>query len=457
MDFTLEEFKKRFSAIAEQANTDGNYEIASFFYNLLNKSSVDEKIYKSLFDFADSMDEKDVCVFDCLLGLNATVDWFDFAEFIADQRGNLSNYKDIIAAAFHAGIDCEELKNIEKDTSGLNDFKEKVNELINSEINQSVVSNVDLDSDKQLSHLEVESEFIQHLKAENAQLNSRLDETLKELNTYRDEQKRIMETSFESKHKVMQSKMDVDRLNKDLQRSKVMYSILEKKYAFQKNMIVQLQNINHSIVKENNDLKEEFQSIDSLKALHAEEISSYKSDCIEKQARIESLEQELVLLKDNLRETEKRLNDLSINGISEDAQNLSDFHTVEHPSNNDNYDKFIISPKKDDNNLLDYNDEDLIAITNNEDTVRKHSNIFSNLLGKFFKKRFEDSTSEDQYNRIVTKILQNEYKTDAIYKIANRVSKESSDESRIKLYELVCKKTPEDEIINVFKMSNLSA
>lgn len=116
-----------------------------------------------------------------------------------------------------SGLDCEILKDIEKNSSGSEDFMalvdKAIGELDASDEKEPVA--VDPKSESRL-----ESEFIAHLKHENEQLNIRLDNTLKELNECRDEQKNIMESSIADKHVFMNSKVELERLQNSMKNVK---------------------------------------------------------------------------------------------------------------------------------------------------------------------------------------------------------------------------------------------
>ena len=237
MELSVKDYLERLKVLAGQAEKDGKKKVQEFILHLTDADNIDVRIFRSIYDYYDSLNDTDIPVFEYLLAHNVNVTWYDFVEFLSDQRGNIIDYFDIITRALQSGLDCEILKDIEKNSSGSEDFMalvdKAIGELDASDEKEPVA--VDPKSESRL-----ESEFIAHLKHENEQLNIRLDNTLKELNECRDEQKNIMESSIADKHVLMNSKVELERLQNSLKKREAAYTILEKKFQAQKEMIVQL-------------------------------------------------------------------------------------------------------------------------------------------------------------------------------------------------------------------------
>lgn len=66
-----------------------------------------------------------------------------------------------------------------------------------------------------------------------------------------------MESSIADKHVLMNSKVELERLQNSLKKREAAYTILEKKFQAQKEMIVQLGEVNNTVVNENERLVQE--------------------------------------------------------------------------------------------------------------------------------------------------------------------------------------------------------
>lgn len=445
VELSVNDYLERLKVLAEQADKDGKKKVQEFILHLVEADNVDVRIFSSIYDYYDSLNDVDIPIFEYLLANKVNVAWYDFIEFLSDQRGNIIDYFDIITRAFQSGLDCETLKEIEKNSSELKDFAaladKAISELDTDEKNEPVTLETSTGSN-------LESEFIAHLKKENEQLNIRLENTLKELNECRDEQKRIMESSIADKHVLLNSKAELERLQKFLNKREAAYAILEKKCHAQKEMITQLSEVNNSVVNVNECMEQEKSELELLCEKLKKDCAAQKSENEMQCVQIETLEKEIAALRNMKQSTlQPKVDDFL-------QQNMQE--SVDYPEFGDQdlyNDDFDSSDPTDD---WDYNLDDVIEIQDEKDTIKKHSGIFANLVEKLFIKKFERKSVAEQDNLIFIKLMENEYTQDTVKSVKSAM-KADQGVSRTILYKMIYNHESDDVVVQFCNNCNLLA
>ena len=452
---SLKECLERLGVLAEQANKDGKKKVYEFISHLIDTDIVDVSIFRSIYDYYDSLNDEDVPVFEYLLNHNAHAEWYNFVEFLSDQRGNVINYYDIIVRAIENGLSCKILMEFEKDSSDLKDFETLVNDAIKDlspaepEPKEEINSNF-------TSENSFENEFIAHLKKENEQLNLRLDNTLKELNGYRDEQKNVMEASIADKHAYMNSKIEVERLQKSLKNKEAAFTILEKKFKSQKDMIAQLGEINSNITKENESLTLKLAEIEHKFEELNKECAGYKSEHEIQRLQIETLEKEIASLRSMGSTRPGIFREADSNFLPSNASQLTGCSEIQEQElyNEDSYfadelaDNIVDEP--------DYVQEDVIQIQGEKELIKKHSGIFSSLVEKLFVGKFEHKSVAEQENLIFIKLMENGYAQDTL-KAVKMVMKADRGVSRTMLYKMLYNHETDSDVVQYCNSFSLSA
>lgn len=448
VELSVKDYLERLKVLAGQAEKDGKKKVQEFILHLTDADNIDVRIFRSIYDYYDSLNDTDIPVFEYLLAHNVNVTWYDFVEFLSDQRGNIIDYFDIITRALQSGLDCEILKDIEKNSSGSEDFMalvdKAIGELDASDEKEPVA--VDPKSESRL-----ESEFIAHLKHENEQLNIRLDNTLKELNECRDEQKNIMESSIADKHVLMNSKVELERLQNSLKKREAAYTILEKKFQAQKEMIVQLSEVNNTVVNENERLVQEKAELELQYEKLKKDCAAHKSENEIKSVQIETLEKEIAVLRNVGSANKSTLQPEADTFFHENMQESFDFPELDDRQQYN--EDFNVSAPVDD---WDYNPDDIIEIQDERDTIKKHSGIFASLVEKLFMMKFERKSVAEQDNLIFIKLMENEYAQDTVKSVKSAM-KADQGVSRTTLYKMIYNHESDNDVVQFCNNCNLSA
>ncbi|MDD3415999.1 MAG: hypothetical protein PHY47_18675 [Lachnospiraceae bacterium] len=440
MEKTKEEYLSKLRELAFQAQSDGHIGISDFITKLISTEHVDIKVYGLILDYFDMLQDSDMEVYMFLLKNNVSASWYEYVEFLGDQRGSIIDYLPILSNCIANSINIEEMHDIEKNSKDIIEFKA----LVDAKILAKLPSEIKTEQIEKSEQIGIEKEFIEHLKTENEQLNIRLNNAMDELDSYRLEQKNMMETSISNKKAFMDHKIEAEHLKKDLEKVKSTLVMAEKKTEHYKEMICQLNTINDRI------LAEKLETEKSLVEMQTK-LDSAQSDCAQGKTenailvkQIETMEQQIANM---------RIASLTTSGIDEKVavssiDQTEDFEMISQVNNPDVSSMYL----DDENDMnvveeLDYDPNDLIPIQNNKKNVEKHSSFLSRFINRHFEKKFEKKSQVEQDNLIFIKLMENEFSKEMVQTIT-RALRSNSILSRLELYKLISNKAENEDIIN---------
>lgn len=438
MEKTIDECMSKLKELAEQANADGHIKIGSFITDLISSKNIEAEVYNLILGYFDNLQDNDMPMYTFLLENGADASWYEFVEFMCDQRGSVGEYFSILSDCFINHISIEEMRDIERNSKDVAEFRA----LAESKIAEKISS---AQSDEIMGKMPLKKEFIEHLKAENAQLNARLDSMMDEINQYRIDRQNMLETSLLNKKASMDYKLEAERLKKESIRDQSALEIAEKKSAKFQEMIRQLNAINDGLIEEKT--KNEGMVI-TLKS----ELDSVKEDYLCKEAENEVLKRQIGLLEQQI--TEIRMSSLKTHSdisrgekhseadFQEDSPVFLGQH-VDMDSFADDYEEAVIENEAEE---LDYNPGDLIPIENKRKEVVKHSNFFSQLIDRYFERKFDKKSQAEQDNLIFIKLMENEFSKDMV-QLVKKALKDNNSVSRSELYRLILSRADDDDII----------
>ena len=426
-ELTLNEYRSRLQVLAEKANAEGRHKLSEFTLRLLNQENPDLKVLDAIFKYYDSISDSDSVVYNFFLDHKANVEWFYFAGFLSDQRGNVSDYFDILKECFEKKIKVDKLYQFEKQSDNI----EKFAELVKKEISNTFDENFDREIPQ--------TEYIQHLIEENNMLNNRLDKALNDLDSVRTEQKSMLEKSVSDKQVLINCKSENEQLRKEIRKLNLSVEIATKKYASQLSMIEQLSSINDALAAENETIQQQEEEL-SLKYQGLLQESTMNTDIITnlniKISELQSQLKESLISQESMDQVQT---DYSANeqqpeyGYDFDVENeIAESFPTES--------EFDPEPEE-----LDYDPSDLIEIKNNKNEVKKHSNFFIDFIARHFEKKFTNKSIAEQDNLIFIKLMENDYEQDTVRTVKSAM-KNNQELSRVALYKLVTGKKSDDEI-----------
>lgn len=438
MEKTIEECMSKLKELAEQANADGHIKIGSFITDLISSENVEAEVYNLILGYFDNLQDNDMPMYTFLLENGADASWYEFVEFLCDQRGPVGEYFPILSDCFINHISIDEMRDIERNSKNVAEFRA----LAESKIAEQTLSG---QSDRVKGKLSLEQEFIEHLKAENAQLNARLDSAMDEISQYRTDRQNMLEASLSNKKASMDYKLEAERLKKEGIKNQSALAMAEKKSAKFQEMIRQLNAINDGLIEEKTKNEE---MVITLKS----ELDSVKDDYLCKEAENEVLKRQIKLLEQQI--TDNRMSSLKMHSdISGEEKHFAvDFQeespmflaqSVDMGSSADDNEEADIENEAEE---LDYNPEDLIPIENKRKEVVKHSNFFSQLIGRYFERKFDKKSQAEQDNLIFIKLMENEFSKDMV-QLVKKTLRDNNSVSRLELYRLILSRADDDDII----------
>lgn len=438
-ELTINEYRSRLHILSQKADADGRHKVSEFTLHLLKQENPDLKILDAIFKYYDSITDSDTVVYDYLLDNKASVEWFYFAGFLSDQRGNVSDYFSILKECFEAGIQIDKLYQFEKQSDNI----EKFDELVKKEIADNSFEKKERPNMESSQKEIIQDEYIQHLIEENNILNKRLDKTLNELKTVRTEQKDMLEKTASDKHVLMNYKLDNEQLRKEVEKLRLSVEITTKKNTMQSSMIDQLSSINDTLTDENEAMKH-----------NAEELSKKYQEVLQESAMhtdiINNLNVQISQLQSQLRETSMMRNmqgPILESVIEQQPEYGRDFdvenETFESDLNEQKSEPEV--PPETEPETLDYDPSDLIEIKNNKNEVKKHSNFFIDFIARHFEKKFANKSIAEQDNLIFIKLMENDYEQDTVRAVKSAM-KNNQELSRVDLYRLVTGRKSDNEI-----------
>lgn len=447
-ELTLNEYRSRLEILAQKADADGRHRVSEFTSNLINQKKPDLKVMDAIFKCYDSISDDDITVYNYLLDNNADVEWFHFVGFLSDQRGDITKYFDILKKCFDMKIKVEKLYSFEKQSDNIEKFEELILKEVD-DIREAEKNAPDMQMDSSMHEKSAQDEYIHHLIQENNTLNKRMDATLDELNNIRSEQKSMIEKSVSDQNELENCRRDNEQLRQEVDRYRFSAEMAKRKYESQADMIDQLSSINDELVDENESLKRK-----------AEELSSkYQEVLLESSVHTDIINDLNVRIKDLQRQLEvSSMNKVPIRvpdatdimkDRTEQPQYGRDFdvddneEADEMPVMENEYD---VSEALEEPEELDYNPADLIEIKDNKTEVKKHSNIFMDLIARHFEKKFVHKSIAEQDNLIFIKLMENDYKQETVRAVKS-VMKNNQELSRLDLYKLVTNQKSDDDIL----------
>lgn len=447
-ELTLNEYRSRLEILAQKADADGRHRVSEFTSNLINQKKPDLKVMDAIFKCYDSISDNDITVYNYLLDNNADVEWFHFVGFLSDQRGDITKYFDILKKCFDMKIKVEKLYSFEKQSDNIEKFEELILKEVD-DIREAEKNAPDMQMDSSMHEKSAQDEYILHLIRENNTLNKRMDATLDELNNIRSEQKSMIEKSVSDQNELENCRRDNEQLRQEVDRYKFSAEMAKRKYESQADMIDQLSSINDELAEENESLKRK-----------AEELSSkYQEVLLESSVHTDIINNLNVRLKD----LQRKLDVYSMNKVPIQVPDAPDIikDRTEQPQYGQNFvvednaetdempvmgNEYDVSEALEDPQELDYNPADLIEIKDNKTEVKKHSNIFMDLIARHFEKKFVHKSIAEQDNLIFIKLMENDYKQETVRAVKS-VMKNNQELSRLDLYKLVANQKSDDDIL----------
>ena len=426
-ELTLNEYRSRLQVLAEKANAEGRHKLSEFTLRLLNQENPDLKVLDAIFKYYDSISDSDSVVYNFFLDHKANVEWFYFAGFLSDQRGNVSDYFDILKECFEKKIKVDKLYQFEKQSDNI----EKFAELVKKEISNTFDENFDREIPQ--------TEYIQHLIEENNMLNNRLDKALNDLDSVRTEQKSMLEKSVSDKQVLINCKSENEQLRKEIRKLNLSVEIAKKKYASQSSMIEQLSGINDILTAENETIQKQTEEL-SLKYQRLLQESTMNTDIITdlniKISELQSQLKESLIPQESMDQVQT-----DYSAIEQQPEYGYDFD-VENEITESFPPESEFDPEPEE---LDYDPSDLIEIKNNKNEVKKYSNFFMNFIARHFEKRFANKSIAEQDNLIFIKLMENDYEQDTVRAVKSAM-KNNQELSRVDLYRLVTGRKSDNEI-----------
>lgn len=426
-ELTLNEYRSRLQVLAEKANAEGRHKLSEFTLRLLNQENPDLKVLDAIFKYYDSISDSDSVVYNFFLDHKANVEWFYFAGFLSDQRGNVSDYFDILKECFEKKIKVDKLYQFEKQSDNI----EKFAELVKKEISNTFDENFDREIPQ--------TEYIQHLIEENNMLNNRLDKALNDLDSVRTEQKSMLEKSVSDKQVLINCKSENEQLRKETRKLNLSVEIAKKKYASQSSMIEQLSGINDILTAENETIQKQTEEL-SLKYQRLLQESTMNTDIITdlniKISELQSQLKESLIPQESMDQVQT-----DYSAIEQQPEYGYDFD-VENEITESFPPESEFDPEPEE---LDYDPSDLIEIKNNKNEVKKHSNFFIDFIARHFEKKFANKSIAEQDNLIFIKLMENDYEQDTVRAVKSAM-KNNQELSRVDLYRLVTGRKSDNEI-----------
>lgn len=426
-ELTLNEYRSRLQVLAEKANAEGRHKLSEFTLRLLNQENPDLKVLDAIFKYYDSISDSDSVVYNFFLDHKANVEWFYFAGFLSDQRGNVSDYFDILKECFEKKIKVDKLYQFEKQSDNI----EKFAELVKKEISNTFDENFDREIPQ--------TEYIQHLIEENNMLNNRLDKALNDLDSVRTEQKSMLEKSVSDKQVLINCKSENEQLRKEIRKLNLSVEIAKKKYASQSSMIEQLSGINDILTAENETIQKQTEEL-SLKYQRLLQESTMNTDIITdlniKISELQSQLKESLIPQESMDQVQT-----DYSAIEQQPEYGYDFD-VENEITESFPPESEFDPEPEE---LDYDPSDLIEIKNNKNEVKKLSNFFIDFFARHFEKKFANKSIAEQDNLIFIKLMENDYEQDTVRAVKSAI-KNNQELSRVDLYRLVTGRKSDNEI-----------
>ena len=430
------EYKEKFQIISSQAEKDGRDYVKNFLCALLEHRPIDLQLYDFAFLSVDDMTKDMVDIYVQFLKDNAELDWYRLISFINDEYDNPEDYYPVILKCKKENIGVQEIHDALSEASSPDEFLDKFESDLQEKEEKESINMSDNSSGI--------DRFMDHLKEENHQLNTRLDSTLKELAAARQEVKATMEESFANRRAALEYKVELEHLRKNETASNLAIKLAEGKAQKTKAMLVQLENTverlreeKRGIAEERDLLKKEVQektiSINKLQ----NEVDGYVVSVKQLSAEIEALKQSKRVITEGMADSNS---DMEMNASLEEPS-FDTFMEPEEPEWPEESEMDLLDSEEEN----DYSEDDLIAITDNREEIDKHTNLFAMLIGKYQEKKFKRKTVSEQESMIFAKMMEQKFSRTKLLTIKN-VLKENTTLSRFELYRLISRNASDGEL-----------
>lgn len=431
------EYKEKFQIISEQAEEDGRAYVKKFLFALLEHHPADIQLYDFAFLSADDMTQEMVDIYVQFLEENTELDWYRLISYINDEYDNPEEYYPVILNCKNENISVQDIHDALSESSTADELRK----LIDSE----PLEKEEKESMKTSDNSSGIARFMDHLKAENQQLNIRLDSTLKELAEARQEVKTAMEESFANRKNALEFKLELEQLRKNESGLNLAVKLAEGKVQKSKNMLAQLESTierlredKRCIADENDLLKKELQeksiTISKLEGEKEEYILSVK----QLSSEIEMLKQEKAVFQAE----RESFPGIEVGDTMEEAFFDTSMVPGEPGWSQEDMEEPVLENVEEES---DYSADDLISITDNRDEIDKHTNLFAMLISKYQEKKFKRKTVSEQESMIFAKMMEQKFSRAKLLTIKN-VLKENTTLSRFELYKLISRDASDKEL-----------
>lgn len=397
-----EEYIKKLHVLAEQAEKDGRECTKRFLEKLMEKEPENLELFDFVYKTNDDWTEPLAEFFSYLVSFGLALEWYEIGSLVNDEKNHSEEYFLEIRRCIEENIAAETVRSALNDSSDISDF----------------VSKAGHNAERMPSEPEPEEEketFLKHLMSENAQLNTRLDNVMQELNTARAEIKSLMEETFSSRRSVQECQTENEQLKKNISRMTFAARLAEEKTAKYQAMAEQLKAINDRSRAANKEIQEE--------------LSAVRQELQERKDAVKKLEEELF-------EQRRAMEEIRDQTTADDPKVATSQFLDESLSD---------LPEKDEDGYDEYSDDDLIPISDNRQDIRQHSNLLVSVLSKFYEKRFAKKTQADQDNLIFIKMMEKNFSIDMV-QLVKKALNDNDDLSRLDLYRLISQNASDTEL-----------
>lgn len=287
--------------------------------------------------------------------------------------------------------------------------------------------------DKSQNMKESEESFLLFLKKENQMLNDRIDGLMKELRLSREENRKAMDESYSQRKKLLEYKLEVERLNKLNGTSALSQKLLAGKVVRIEKMVQQLEKSNEIILREKKEYEEKNHSLLSAVEELKKEKFELEIQLRERTKRLDRLEKEFSSSRFIPKEPDPDISSYTPTFVEEQFD-------IEGPEMDFGDESF-------ESEEIDYDEADVIEITDNKQEIAKHVNLFSFIYSKFQERKFQNKTKTEQESLIFLKTMEHNMSKTKVQLIKDAV-KSGKAFSMLELYKLVSRNASDDEIMD---------
>jgi hypothetical protein len=509
MEQTLEDYLFGLAKFKETAYENGDVKLGDFLTNLINapKDDIDVKLCDVMYHNFDGLNDTEAEIFTYFFNKGAPKEWYEAVIYINEQRQDCSDYLPVIKRAYENGLSADDVINVERRTSGVEDFVELV---------ENTILKFGVHSDEKLldagdNKLRIENEFIRHLKQENERLQQERDSALTDLEALQSAHRTTIKESVDNKHIAADCRQETDNLKEELKKAEIERQRYERKYLNQKSFAENLSSVNDSLLAEKKSLADEKHSLLGKIDGYISEKEQYVKD----KERLESENTALITDRDNaIREKEealasrdalvekynKLLTDFEA-GMSENSRLAEEITMLrsrsgneQHPvqmeyapqasvqipdysSANIDYNAFGFADERDypeapeadignyipfnpqelpqeesSGQYVEYDTDSLIVIDSSKESLNEKKHKFAKSFRSAFNRLFVNivfngKSVEDQNNLIFAKLVEANYPRDVTKQVALAL-RTKPNVSRATIYKLLQKSSPEDEVLS---------